>query len=220
MSGGHPGPAARLVVGFDLDQTLVDSRARIEASLQQALESLGGPGGPVSIGPYQGLPLADTAQALWPEVDLDAFVPAYRAAYDGDHHRGLTAAMPGAGEALAAVCSAGGQAVVVSAKYPPAVVTALREAGLAQLVALVHGDAFGDEKAVVLRDARAQIYVGDHVADVRAAVLAGATSVAVATGAYGPDALRAAGADVVLATLAEFAAWFTGFVRVAPGEAS
>ncbi|CAM5299662.1 HAD hydrolase-like protein [Streptomyces tanashiensis] len=53
---------------------------------------------------------------------------------------------------------------------------------------------------------------GDHVGDVRGAAAAGALSVAVATGPCPAEELRAAGADVVLADLTDFRAWWEGYL--------
>ena len=57
-----------------------------------------------------------------------------------------------------------------------------------------------------MRTAR-HVYVGDTLPDVHAARSAGARAVGVATGPVAADELRAAGADVVLDSLAEFPAW-------------
>jgi phosphoglycolate phosphatase-like HAD superfamily hydrolase len=47
------------------------------------------------------------------------------------------------------------------------------------------------------------VVVGDTPFDIQVAIAGGARSVAVATGSYGADALRAAGADVVLPDLSD-----------------
>ncbi len=67
-------------------------------------------------------------------------------------------------------------------------------------------------KAEALLEHGATVYVGDHVGDVAGARAAGVLSVGVPTGPVGADELRAAGADVVLADLAEFPAWLDGYV--------
>jgi phosphoglycolate phosphatase len=51
------------------------------------------------------------------------------------------------------------------------------------------------------------VYVGDTPNDVRAGIAGGAVPVAVATGPHDADELLAAGAAVVLSSLAEFPAW-------------
>lgn len=195
-----------LTVGFDLDQTLVDSQPRVEASIRTAFTELGGPVDAVDMSALLGLPLETIGTTLWPQVDLDRFVPSYRRAYDEDHG-GSTPATPGARAALEAVHAAGGRVVVVSAKYPPAVRVALTEAGLADLVDVIHGDHFGDAKADALRAEQCTVYVGDHTADIRAGLLAGALAVGVTSGSYDAAALTDAGANAVLGSLAEFPAW-------------
>lgn len=71
--------------------------------------------------------------------------------------------------------------------------TAVFEDALAA-VARVHGRQFRPEDTIV---------IGDTPLDVEVAVTTGARSLAVATGSFGADALRAAGADVVLPDLGD-----------------
>lgn len=59
---------------------------------------------------------------------------------------------------------------------------------------------------MTLTEESASIYVGDTPSDVIGARVADALAVGVATGPHGPDELRDAGADVVLASLREFPA--------------
>ena len=189
------------VVGFDLDQTLVDSSDRIVASFRVALAALGRPDVDASaFAPVFGYPLATILEHVSPGTDLDSFVPAYRRAYDIDHEA-VTHPMPHAHEALSAVHRLGGRSVVVSAKHEPVVGVALAEAGLGDLVDDYRGDLFGHDKAPALRSFGADVYVGDHVADIDAGHGAGALVVAVSTGSHPPGALTAAGADAVIADL-------------------
>jgi uncharacterized protein len=64
----------------------------------------------------------------------------------------------------------------------------------------------------VLHEIGAQIYVGDHPGDVVAAIGADAVSVAVSTGPTPAAGLSAAGADVVLDSLASFPEWLNEHV--------
>lgn len=187
-----------LVVGFDLDQTLVDSADRIVASFRWALRAMGRPDVDVAaFSPVFGLPLRAILEQVSPGTDADAFVPLYRQAYDVEHEA-VTHPMPHAREALEAVHALGGRAVVVSAKHEPIVGVALREAGLADLVDAYRGDVFGPEKSPALRALGATVYVGDHLGDVEAGHGAGAYVIGVATGAHDREALVAAGAEVAV----------------------
>jgi phosphoglycolate phosphatase len=60
----------------------------------------------------------------------------------------------------------------------------------------------------VLRRLKAVAYVGDTPPDMAAAAQADARAVGVATGSFTAEALAAAGAEVVLDSLAAFPAWF------------
>jgi phosphoglycolate phosphatase len=206
-----PGLPAPLAVGFDLDLTLVDSHERILSAYIRALADLGVQVSSEELTPHLGMPLVDTAVAVGAAVDADALVLRYRHYYD-EPGAPRTLPMPGAHEALRAVQSAGGRTVVVSAKYTPAVHRALAESGLTDLVDVVYGELFAQDKAGALVAEGASVYVGDHPGDMAAAQTAGAYGVGVTTGANDKAALIAAGADLTVADLDEFIAWLPGHV--------
>lgn len=206
-----PPPPASLVVGFDLDMTLVDTRARITASLRATLADVGVLVTDDDIWPWIGPPLGDTLAALAPGRDAAAMVAAYRARHDAPDAPDVPQ-LPGAAEALAAVRAHGGRTVVVSAKVTSAVELVLRQCDLSGAVDVAAGSLFGPEKASVLISEGAAVYVGDHPGDVAAARAAGARAVAIPTGPHDGDSLRAAGADVVLPDLLAFPAWLDSFV--------
>jgi hypothetical protein len=140
---------APLTVGFDLDLTLVDSHERILSAYIRALGDLGVEVSREELTPHLGMPLVHTAAAVGAAVDADALVLRYRHYYD-EPGAPITLPMPGAAEALRCVRDAGGRTVVVSAKFTPAVHKALAEAGLAELVDVVHGELFAQDKAIAL----------------------------------------------------------------------
>ncbi|WP_299039751.1 HAD family hydrolase [uncultured Pseudokineococcus sp.] len=215
--------ASAPVVGFDLDQTLVDSGPRISSCLRAALAEVGLPFDEAVAEASRGLPLTGTLAALLPVGADPALVEDVAARYraqdrrpDGEGGHPLVGPMPHARATLQAVVDAGGRVVVVSAKRQEAVGRVLAWAGLEDLVAAVAGDLFGVAKAGALRAEGAGAYVGDHPADVEAARAAGATAVAVATGAHGPEHL--AGADEVLADLGGFPAWLARWTAAVPAH--
>jgi phosphoglycolate phosphatase len=197
---------APLTVGFDLDLTLVDSHERIISAYIRALRDLGVEVSSDDLVPHLGIPLTHTAAAVAPAVDADALVLRYRHYYD-EPGAPRTLPMSGAADALRCVRAAGGRTVVVSAKFTPAVHKALDEAGLTDLVDVVHGELFAEDKATALIAEGASIYVGDHPGDMAAALAADAYAVGVTTGANDETALLAAGAAVTFTNLDAFAAW-------------
>jgi phosphoglycolate phosphatase len=209
MAGVPSSPARPLVVGFDLDLTLVDSRERIMRSYIHALRDVGVEVSREDLEPHMGIPLTHTVAAVAPAVDADALVARYRRYYD-DPTSPPTEPMRGAAEALAAVRDHGGRTVVVSAKYVPAVHTALAEAGLVELVDAVYGELFAEDKSAALLEQQATVYVGDHPGDMAAAAGAGALAVGVTTGSHDAQALSAVGAEVTLAHLSAFPDWLRG----------
>jgi phosphoglycolate phosphatase len=212
-----PGLPAPLTVGFDLDLTLVDSHERILSAYVRALADLGVEVSSEELTPHLGMPLADTAVAVGAAVDADALVLRYRHYYD-EPGAPRTLPMPGAAEALRAVRAEGGRTVVVSAKYTPAVHKALAEAGLTDLVDVVYGELFAEDKAGALVAEGASVYVGDHPGDMAAARTAGAYGVGVTTGANNEAALLGAGADVTVADLHAFVAWLPSHVLAGSTE--
>lgn len=189
----------------------MDTRARILASAVAAFADLGAHVPVELVVPHLGIPLADKVAALQPGLDVPAFVDAYRDHY---HRDGAppAPAMPGARTALEAVRAHGDRTLVVTAKVHWMGRRAAEEAGLLPYLDAVHGDRFAAAKSQALVQEGAWVYVGDHPGDMLAAHGAGALAVAVTTGAHDEDAMRAAGADVVLASLTDFAPWY-GRVR-------
>jgi uncharacterized protein len=198
-----------LVVGFDLDMTLVDPRLGVEATYAAIAAEFG-----VEIDGHLA------AHRLGPplEVELAHWVSADEIPVIAARYRELartvtvprTSLLPGALEALAAVRRHGGRVVVVSAKTTAGVQLTLERLGLETDEAI--GDLWGPGKGACLADHGASIYVGDHTGDMIAARACGATAVAVTTGSDTAAELRDAGADVVLASLDEFTAWLDAYV--------
>ncbi|MEJ5946235.1 HAD hydrolase-like protein [Pseudokineococcus basanitobsidens] len=204
------------VVGFDLDQTLVDSGPRISSCLRAALAEVDVVLDDAVAEASRGLPLEGTLAALLPAgratpevlADVAARYRAQDRLPDGEGGHPLVPALPHARAALEAVVAAGGRAVVVSAKRTEAVGRVLAWAGLDDLVVAVAGDRFGAQKADALLAEGAVVYVGDHPADLEAARAAGAAGVLVATGAHAVAELEVLGADAVLADLSGFPGWW------------
>jgi phosphoglycolate phosphatase len=193
-----------LTVGFDLDMTLIDSRPGIRAVFLALSEATG-----VYIDADLAVtrlgPPLDQEMAHWfPAEHIAEMADLYRAMYP-DYAVVGTLAMPGAREAVDAVHAEGGRAVVVTAKYQPNALLHIEHLGIDADV--VVGSLWAEQKATALREHGADVYVGDHVGDVRGARAADALAVAVATGPCSPDELRAAGADTVLTGLQAFPDW-------------
>jgi phosphoglycolate phosphatase len=193
-------------VGFDLDMTLIDSRPGIKAAYEE-LSAV--------TGTFIDAELAITRLGPPLEEELAYWFPADRIPEVADRYRELypahaiapTLALPGAGEAVDAVRASGGRAIVVTAKHEPNAELHLSHLGIEPDAVI--GWLWAEAKAEALRAHGASIYVGDHIGDVRGAKAAGALSVAVPTGPIAAEALRDAGADVVLeGGLADFPAWY------------
>jgi pyridinium-3,5-biscarboxylic acid mononucleotide sulfurtransferase len=200
-----------LVVGFDLDMTLIDTVPGFGATLR-ALGAEFGVDFPVGemtsrLGPPLDVLLADHL----PEEAIAAAGDRFRAIYP-DHAVASVPVLPGAHEALAAVRRHRGRNVVVTGKY--AANAQLHLDHLELDVDLLEGWVWGTGKADVLRREGASIYVGDHVHDVEGALAAGVLSVSVLTGGCTREELLEAGTHVVLDDLAAFPAWLDEHVLV------
>jgi pyridinium-3,5-biscarboxylic acid mononucleotide sulfurtransferase len=198
-----------LVVGFDLDMTLIDTVVGFAATLDALGLELG-----------VEFPTAEMTANLGPPLDLllephlapEQIGPAtdrFREIYP-DHAVVPTPAFPGVAAALAAVRRHGGRIVLVTGKHTPNAQLHVDHLGLD--VDVVEGRVWGAGKGEVLRRHEADVYVGDHIHDVEGAREAGITSVSVLTGGCTREELDAAGTDVVLADLEQFPAWLDEFV--------
>lgn len=198
-----------LVVGFDLDMTLIDTvpgfadvlralgaELEVEFPVEDMTRKLGPPLDAV-LGPYLA------PEAVGPAGDR------FRALYP-DHAIANVPVMAGAHDALAAVRRHGGRVVVVTGKYAANAQLHLDHLGLE--VDHLEGWVWGVGKADALRREGVTVYVGDHVHDVEGARAAGVLSVSVLTGGCTREELLAAGTDVVLDDLAEFPAWLDDHV--------
>jgi phosphoglycolate phosphatase len=193
----------RAAAGFDLDMTLIDSRRAIMASFAGVAADTGVAIDPVATGRRLGIKLEDELAFWFPPDQVATAARIYREHYlrvAGP----LTTVLPGAREALAAVRAAGARAVVITAKFELTARLSIEGAGLTpdELFASVHGP----EKAAVLASLGAAVYVGDTPPDMAAAARARVMAVGVTTGSFTERDLFAAGADVVLESLAEFPA--------------
>ena len=193
-----------LVVGFDLDMTLIDTVPGFGATLRVLGTELG-----------VEFPVDEMTSRLGPPLDilLADHLPAESIAEAGDRFRAIypdhavepVPVLPGAHEALAAVRRHRGRNVVVTGKYPANAQLHLDH--LALDVDVLEGWVWGPGKADVLRREGASVYVGDHVHDVEGALAADALSVSVLTGGCTREELLEAGTHVVLDDLAAFPAW-------------
>ncbi|MFF8384890.1 HAD family hydrolase [Streptomyces kanasensis] len=204
------GAAAPLTVGFDLDMTLIDSRPGIRATYLELSARTGVWIDAELAVSRLGPPLEHELAYWFPEDRIEEMVAAYREIYP-THAIEPSLALPGAGDAIQAVRAAGGRSVVVTAKNEPHARLHVTHLGLEPDE--VVGWLWAEAKAEALRAHGATVYVGDHLGDIRGARAAGALAVSVATGPYDEEALRAAGADVVLPDLTAFPAWWAAYAE-------
>jgi len=196
-----------IVVGFDLDMTLIDPRPGMVAVMNALGAEAGLPLDGEHFAANLGPPLDHVLREFGaPEHRINGLVDRFRELYPEIVVPG-TVALPGAHEALAAVHDAGGRTVVVTGKYGPNAALHVKALGLA--VDVLVGELWSDGKAVALREHGASIYVGDHLGDVRGALAAGALPVGVTTGPCGHHELLEAGAEVVFPSLEEFPGWLS-----------
>ena len=192
-------------VGFDLDLTLIDSQPAIMAAWRELARETGVRIDLASITTRLGIKLEEEVARWFPAGQRDEAAASYRRHYLRlcPH---LTTPLPGAAEALAAVRRAGERAIIVTAKHPISVGPSLAAAGLEADDLYTH--VYGPEKAAVLSEVGAAVYVGDAPADMGAAITADAHAVGVTTGSFKAADLVAAGAELVLDSLLEFPPWY------------
>ncbi|MEV0153051.1 HAD hydrolase-like protein [Micromonospora sp. NPDC050686] len=201
-----------LMVGFDLDMTLVDSRPGIAAAYRALTARTGVSVDADAAVSRLGPPLRTEIARWFPPEQVEEAVRAYRELYPA-YAITPTLPMPGAVAAIAAVHERSGRVMVVTSKIGRLAKLHLDHLGLA--VDELAGDLFAEEKATALGEHGATLYVGDHVADMAAAGAAGIPGIGVATGPCTGDELRAAGARLVLDDLTGFPAALDRIIRLA-----
>ena len=192
MTSPHP-----LVVGFDLDMTLIDTRPGFAATLVQLGLETGAEMDVEAMSERLGPPLSHMLAPYYPADRISGLVDRFRAVYP-DHAIAPTLAFAGAHDALAAVRRHGGRTVVVTGKFaerraprggahlrrrPP------RGRGLEGVGKAAVLEEHGDGLRRRPRARRGGCAGG------------GALSVSVLTGGCTEEELRAAGTHVVLETL-------------------
>jgi phosphoglycolate phosphatase len=194
-----------LVIGFDLDMTLIDSRAGVRTAMLALVAETGAPIDADVVVARLGPPLEQELAEWVPADQIDSLADRYRELYaelgiDG------TLALPGAAAALETVRSASGRTLVVTAKFEPNAWLCLEHTNL--VVDDVVGWRHGPQKGETLIERGASVYVGDTPPDMEAARGAGAVGIGVPTGPFTSAQLRDAGADLVLESLLDFPEWF------------
>lgn len=193
-----------LVVGFDLDMTLVDSHEGIVDAIRKVLREYGHETSVDEVFKTVGVPLALVFPEWLPDSEIDNAITRYREIYSAEGIP-LTTLLPGAREAISAVKAAGGETLVISAKLDTAVKAVLDVVSLD--IDHIRGSLYAEAKGEALLEYGATIYVGDHVGDVIGAKTAGCLAVAVNTGPSTKEELATAGADVILDSLVDFPNW-------------
>lgn len=196
-------------IGFDLDMTLIDARPGIVAVIAALADETGIALDSAGFAANLGPPLEHLFARFGAPADRIAdLITRYRAGYP-DVVVPATLALPGAQESIAAVRAHGGRSVVITGKYTKN--AALHLARFGWELELV-GELWSIDKATALRTYGAQVYVGDHVADIDGALAADALPVAVATGPCSAAELAESGAAVVLDSLLDFPDWLSAWV--------
>lgn len=200
---GSVGPVTSVIIGFDLDMTLIDSRPGIKAVYEQVVIESGAMIDTDLVVSRLGPPVEWELEHWLPAEDVEHWADRYRELYP-EIAIDRVVALPGAHEAVEAANRVG-RTILLTAKHAPNARLHVERLGLA--VGEVFGGAWREAKGAVLREQAATTYVGDHVHDMDAARFAGIPGVGVATGPSSASELHEAGAATVLSTLEDFPAW-------------
>lgn len=192
-----------MIIGFDLDMTLIDSRPGIKAVYEQVVVESGAAIDTDLVVSRLGPPVEWELAHWLPEDEVKHWADRYRELYPLIA-LDLVTALPGAQDAIEAANELG-RTLLLTAKHAPNARLHVERLGLP--VGQVFGGAWREAKGDVLREQGATAYVGDHVHDMDAARFAGVVGVGVTTGPSTADDLRDAGADSVLTTLEDFPRW-------------
>ena len=207
---------------FDIDGTLVDSRASIFKAAKEAARDLGLPEPEYDrVRQIVGLSLSDAMRALEPslaEAELAEFVAAFQASFrrmfDAGHEEPL---YDGAMEMLWRLKDDGWRLSLATGQNRRGISRNLARPGWAELFSSSHCASDGPGKpdpAMLLEGCRrlsvsadSTVYVGDMTVDVEAGKAAGIPVWLVHIGLAGNDDPRAAGPARVLGDFAEILTW-------------
>ncbi len=211
--------AARPLVVFDCDGTLVDSQHIVVESVRQAFRGRGlAMPTPAAVRRIIGLSLAEAVAALCPGLGADelaSLVRELRGAFAESRRdpNSQAALYPGAAEAIEALGEAGCVLGVATGMARRGLVATLDRFALRDRFVTLQSadDAPSKPHPGMLRNAMAEagvgpeetVLVGDTTYDMAMAVNAGATPIGVSWGYHGVDELGSAGARLVVGTFAE-----------------
>lgn len=213
---------------LDIDGTLLDTRGAGRASFARALRAVFGWTDDLSWLSFAGATDLDVLRRIgerhgrsFAAEETDLFFERLASELDALLQTAPPAVFPGVRELLTAFGGIPGSILgLVTGNTEACARIKLRHAGLhGHFVLGAFGHEHGDRVEIArLAFRRAErharggrlepvVLIGDTPADIAAARAIGARAVAVATGAYGVAALRAAGADLVVETLGDPAIW-------------
>lgn len=203
---------AGIVVAFDLDLTLADTRAATAFALEEVNRVLQVRVDVAEFVKRLGPPIRDELARWVPPGKLDDAVAVFRDIFTTAglaHMRPL----PGAAEAFDWLALSGGKAAVVTSRRPKIAQAILSSIALSP--DFVYGGLTGTGKSPAITAVEAIAYVGDHPLDIAAARGADVTAIGVTSGNHDRDELLAVGADVVIDTLIELPTALNGLGAIA-----
>lgn len=229
----------RLIL-FDIDGTLLLTRGAARRSFERAMLEVYGMTGPIATHSFAGKTDPQIARELlraagMSDADIDARLPVLWAAYLRDLRIELAApehqthVLPGVPTLLDALDARTDDVLVglLTGNIEPGATLKLASARLDGFRLGAYGSdneqrdqlpAIAVQRAEALSGVRFRgrdvVVIGDTPADIHCGRAIGVHAVAVATGSFGADALRSAGADAVLDDLSDTAAALDALMRV------
>ena len=205
---------APLVIGFDLDMTLIDSRVGVREAMVALVAETGAPIDADVVASRLGPPLEQELAEWVPADQIDPLADRYRELYAELGIAG-TLALPGRRERrstrFALAC---GRTLVVTAKFEQNAWLCLEQTKLD--VDDVVGWRHGPQKGETLLEHGASVYVGDTPPDMEAARIAGAVGVAVPTGPSRASSCATRAPTSCSTSLLDFPTWLGSAPRITP----
>lgn len=188
----------KMVIGVDLDLTLIDTRAATAYALGEVNRRCNASVDIAAIVARLGPPIRQELARWIPLEGIEEAVAVFRESFL-DTGIEMLIPMPGALQLGRILRQSGGELVVITSRIPRVATACIEFTGIE--VTTIVGGVTGIEKAAPMIECGAAVYIGDHPLDMQGANAAGIPGIGVTTGSHTRAELIQGGAACTVQSL-------------------